>query len=209
MRTEAENLTPVLWSVAAAFVLWYLAFLPDFGNFWLKISGSALALGAFALWQGPGPSSWGRPDAKEILWGLALAAALYFIFYMGFLLTSQLFSFAGREVHGIYARGDGTPTWLICLTILLVTGPCEEIFWRGFVQRRLGEKLGKWGGYVAATLCYCGVHISTGNFMLVGAAGVAGAFWGLWYAATGRMIPLIISHSVWSVVIFAVLPIGR
>jgi membrane protease YdiL (CAAX protease family) len=42
--------------------------------------------------------------------------------------------------------------------------------------------------------------------MLVGAAAVAGAFWGAIYARTGRLAPVIVSHSLWSTVIFAVLP---
>ncbi|MEW5735159.1 MAG: type II CAAX endopeptidase family protein [Thermodesulfobacteriota bacterium] len=206
--SESSSALPLAGSVALAFVLWYVSFLPDFGNFWIKISASAMLLGVFALRNGAGPSAWGGFRGRDFLWGLILAAALYGIFSLGFLITTKLFSFAPAQVQGIYARGNGTPVWIVCLTIVLVTGPCEEIFWRGFVQGELSRRLGRAGGYVAATLAYTAIHISTGNFMLVGAAGVAGAFWGLWYAVTGRMVPLIVSHAVWSVVIFAVLPIG-
>jgi len=40
----------------------------------------------------------------------------------------------------------------------------------------------------------------------VGAAAVAGAFWGALYARCGRLAPVIVSHSIWSTVIFAVFP---
>jgi membrane protease YdiL (CAAX protease family) len=42
--------------------------------------------------------------------------------------------------------------------------------------------------------------------MLVGAAAVAGAFWGAMYARLGRLAPVIVSHALWSAVIFAVFP---
>jgi membrane protease YdiL (CAAX protease family) len=42
--------------------------------------------------------------------------------------------------------------------------------------------------------------------MLVGAAAVAGGFWGAMYARSGNLAPVIVSHSVWSAVIFAVFP---
>jgi membrane protease YdiL (CAAX protease family) len=44
--------------------------------------------------------------------------------------------------------------------------------------------------------------------MLVGAAAVAGAFWGLLYLRYGRLDTLIVCHSVWSAFIFAVFPIS-
>jgi hypothetical protein len=45
------------------------------------------------------------------------------------------------------------------------------------------------------------------NFMLIGAAFTAGAFWGLQYLWRRNLSSLIISHSLWSAVIFAVFPI--
>ena len=43
---------------------------------------------------------------------------------------------------------------------------------------------------------------------VVGAAAVAGAFWGYLYWRWGRLGPVIISHSLWSAVIFAVAPVA-
>ena len=94
----------------------------------------------------------------------------------------------------------------IALLLFWVTGPSEEIFWRGYLQRSLMERFGRWPGWAAATAIYAGVHIWSFNFMLVGAAAVAGAFWGAMYARLGSLAPVILSHSIWSTVIFAVFP---
>jgi membrane protease YdiL (CAAX protease family) len=67
-----------------------------------------------------------------------------------------------------------------------------------------------WGdvrGFIAATLIYAGVHLFSFNLMLILAALVAGAFWGLLFLWKRDLFLQITSHSVWSGVIFAVAPI--
>jgi hypothetical protein len=43
--------------------------------------------------------------------------------------------------------------------------------------------------------------------MLTAAAAVAGAYWGLMYLMTRRLEPVIVSHMVWSTVVFTFAPI--
>jgi hypothetical protein len=86
--------------------------------------------------------------------------------------------------------------------LLLVTGPSEEIFWRGFLQRNLMVRYGNLRGWLLATIIYAGVHVWSFNIMLIGAAAVAGAFWGLLYLRWKNLAPVIISHAVWSAFFF-------
>jgi membrane protease YdiL (CAAX protease family) len=96
--------------------------------------------------------------------------------------------------------------WLIALLLFFVTGPAEELYWRGYLQKNLMARFGRWQGWLLATVIYAAVHIWSFNFMLIGAAFVAGAFWGGMYLHLKNLAPVIISHSVWSMVIFAVFP---
>lgn len=66
--------------------------------------------------------------------------------------------------------------------------------------------LGRLPGAVLATAAYGGAHLVTGNLTLVGAATVAGAFWGLLAAAGMPMAALIASHVAWDVTIFLIAP---
>ena len=193
--------------IALAFGLWVVAFAVPAGNFWVKISVSAAILASLSLkWrQGLFPSL--RFDARAVLLGLSAAALLYVIFMIGRAVSIELFGFAGAQIGGIYYKGAGTPPWVITLLLFFVTGPSEEIFWRGFLQKGLQDRLGGFKGYVLATALYAGVHICSMNFMLIGAAGVAGAFWGAFYWRTGNLAAAVISHSLWSTVIFAILPL--
>jgi hypothetical protein len=183
------------------------AFAVPAGNFWVKISVSAAALAAIALSLRKGLRSGLRFDGRAVLLGLAAAAALYAVFAAGRIVSLQLFGFAGDQIGAVYDKGGGTPSWTIALLLFFVTGPSEEIFWRGYLQRGLQERFGGWRGYVTATALYAAVHVCSLNFMLTGAAAVAGAFWGAFYWRTGNLAAAVVSHSVWSAVIFAFLPL--
>ncbi|MFW6189025.1 MAG: CPBP family intramembrane glutamic endopeptidase [Planctomycetota bacterium] len=198
--------TDLALTVALAGALWFFAFAVPWGNFWVKIALSAAVLGALGLALGREAMSWEfRP--VDVLWGFGSAAALYGIFWAGNAVSGLLFDFADRQVGGIYALGEGTDRWVVCLLLLLVTGPAEEIYWRGFLQEGLARRLSNLAGWVIATTLYALVHLPAWNFMLISAAAVAGAFWGLLYWRLRRIWPLIISHSAWSVAVFALLPI--
>jgi len=145
-------------------------------------------------------------DGRTVLIGVASAAALYFVFWTGKAVSTTIFSFAQPQIGGIYHKGAGTSMWVIALLLFFITGPSEELYWRGYLQHNLMIRFGKWKGWLLATVIYAGVHIWSFNFMLIGAAAVAGAFWGLMYLRFNNLISVIISHSIWSAVIFAVFP---
>ena len=198
---------PLAATVLLAAGLWFITFALEWASFWVKISLSAALLAVTAVILRPPQREDFRFDGAAVLTGILSAAALYFIFWAGKTISTALFDFAGQQIGGIYHKGAGAPMLAIALLLLLVTGPSEEIFWRGYLQRSLMERFGRWPGWAAATAIYAGVHIWSWNFMLVGAAAVAGAFWGAMYARLGHLPPVILSHAVWSMVIFAVFPL--
>ncbi|MCF8030039.1 MAG: CPBP family intramembrane metalloprotease [Desulfohalobiaceae bacterium] len=194
-------------TVVLAAVLWCMTFYLPFGIFWFKISASALILAGLSLVLQPAKYLRFSLDWRNIGIGLLSAVLLYLIFWAGKTVSEAVFPFAAEQVGSIYGKGEGTSTWVIVLLLFFVTGPCEELYWRGYLQRQLMGRLGGFLGWIAATVLYAGVHLWSGNFMLIGAAGVAGAFWGAMYWRFKDISPVIISHSVWSTFIFAVMPV--
>ncbi len=207
MREARRRLGFVLLP-ALAFGLWFWAFAVPAGNFWIKISISAAVLATLSrlLDRGTAPSL--ELNLRTVTLGLSAAAALYVVFMIGRLAAIYLFGFAGVQIGGIYAKGSGTPLWGIALLLFFVTGPSEEIFWRGYLQRGLQKRFGGTKGYLLATALYAGVHIPSLNVMLVGAATVAGAFWGALYWGSRNLTAATLSHSIWSAVIFTILPLN-
>ncbi len=198
---------PLIGTVVLAALFWFVTFyLTWWSTFWLKISFSAAALAGISLWIEPNRKKQLRFSIRSVVYGLLSAAILYFIFWLGKKVSTAIFPFADHQIGGIYGIGEGTSMRYIALLLFFVTGPSEEIYWRGYLQENLMRRYGPWQGWLFATGIYAMVHIWSLNFMLMGAAAVAGLFWGAMYRYLRNLAPVIISHSVWSSVIFAVLP---
>lgn len=194
-------------TVVLAALLWFVAFYVQWGNFWFKISASALVLAVLSFILQPAAHLRFSANRRSILAGLFSAAVLYLIFWAAKAVSTSILPFAADQIGAVYGKGQGTPSWIIVLLLFFVTGPCEEIYWRGYLQRQLMLRFGGAAGWVLATALYAGVHVSSGNFMLTAAAAVAGAFWGGMYWRFKELTPVIISHCVWSTFIFAVMPV--
>jgi membrane protease YdiL (CAAX protease family) len=191
-------------AVILASLCWAITFGWPGGNFWVKIGLSVGVVSLYSLfWQRPNISF--RP--RSFFLGLFSAVILYSIFLLGNELAPYILSGVKSQVGGIYSLGAGTNKILIFLLLFLVTGPGEEIFWRGFLQNRLMERYGIFPGYLMSTALYSGVHVFSWNLMLILAAFVAGAFWGFLYLWKKDLGVQITSHSFWSAAIFAVAPV--
>ena len=208
MKNERFRSMAIPSTVLLATLLWFVTFYLSLSIFWIKISFSAAILALISLLLKPIPRKKLKFDTRAFIIGLISAAILYLIFWSAKFISTILFPFAAQQIGGIYEKGTGTPMWIIALLLFFITGPCEELYWRGYLQDNLMKRFGQWQGWVLATTIYAGVHIWSFNFMLIGAAGVAGAFWGAMYWRLKNLGPVIISHAVWSMVIFAVFPMS-
>ena len=201
----------LIFAIFAAFALWTAMFSPLTAphlNFWVAMSISAAILITIATFARP---SWPRDfkwNLSNIAIGIAIAVALWGVFWLGDKISQLIFDFARPQVDSIYAMKDGTSSTLIAIALLVLIGPAEEIFWRGYVQRTLSERWGANKGFIVATAIYTLVHIGSLNFMLIMAAMVCGAFWGLMYCWNKNLLPLIISHALWDVSVFILFPIA-
>jgi len=209
--------------IATAAIFWFILFSPwtaALVNFWGGMAVAAGVLTVSSVWlafrEAPpllGGTAWTRHEAFEFrpayIWiGLTAAALLYGVFFLGDRISSLLFDFAKPQVAGIYGTKSQASPYVIGALLLLWIGPAEEIFWRGYVQRKLSAQLGEWKGLIVATLVYTLIHIWSFNFMLIMAALICGLFWALMYKHYKSVWPGIISHAVWDVVIFVIWPIS-
>ncbi len=148
----------------------------------------------------------GEHVPRKLLIGILAAVVLFLVFYLGNIFIRFLFERAGEGIQNVYSfRQDAHPL-RIGLLMLLIIGPGEELFWRGYLQRKLGDRYGKWTGFVVATVLYTVVHIATGNMVLVLAALVCGIFWGWLYLRYRSMLINVVSHTVWDIGVFLLLP---
>ena len=210
----ARTTTRLVIAVCAAAALWFIMFSPWTSgvlNFWVMMSVSAVILSCFAI-SGTGLPDRKTTDVRAILFqaavGIAIAFALWGIFWCGDKVSGLIFDFARPQIDSVYGMKEGSNPALITVLLLLLIGPAEEFFWRGYVQRELSEKAGPTAALFITTAIYALVHIWSFNFMLVMAALVAGGLWGLIYRLKPSLLPaLIVSHALWDALIFIIMPI--
>ncbi|HVN25150.1 MAG TPA: CPBP family intramembrane glutamic endopeptidase [Syntrophorhabdales bacterium] len=197
----------VLVTIPAAFLLWFLTFAVHRGNFWLKLSCSALLLALLAL-----KSLLKREEklfhvrVRFVVVGILSAVLLYAIFWLGREISTALFPFASREIGNVYVTKAELNPAAIGLLLFFIMGPAEEIYWRGFVQKTLSRRLGRTTGLLITSAVYALIHIFAFNFMLFVAAAVCGLFWGLLYLREGSLVPVMLSHALWDLMTFVLFP---
>jgi hypothetical protein len=177
-------------------------------RFWSRMTATGLGLGTLAIAANPSLLRT-RIGRRDIAMGLGSAAVLYGTFKLGDRFARRFVPGGDRQIRQIYGLRELRPRDETALRLVAVIGPAEELFWRGLVQEALMRRYGRWRGAALAAIVYSSVHVTTGNFTLMGAAGVAGAHWCALYAAGVPMGALIVSHSAWDVWVFLVQPTGE
>ncbi|MBQ0084750.1 MAG: CPBP family intramembrane metalloprotease [Prevotella sp.] len=221
-------------SILIAALLWFLMFSPWTAphiNFWYMMTASAVILiilsqsqkvtelkslkdsplRPFRLSdsQTPQTSQTSRLSAliSQLLIGIAIAVFMWVVFYVGDKMSQWMFDFARPQVDTIYGMKGTTSPIYIAIALLLIIGPAEELFWRGYVQERMQTLWGKNVGFIVATLVYTLIHIWSFNFMLIMAALVCGVCWGFIYRLDRRLLPaLVVSHALWDACAFVFIP---
>lgn len=201
----------LVFTLVVATLMWGVMFSPftaPYVNFWWMMTASATVLATLASIFQPGWWKGVKLSGQNVLLGVAIAVALWGIFWVGDKLSQMMFNFARPQVDLIYGMKEGESAWLLTALMLFLIGPAEEIFWRGYVQQKLQARWNPNAGFIVTTAIYALVHASSCNFMLTMAAMVAGFVWGLLYRFfPERFSAIIISHALWDVAVFIWFPI--
>lgn len=192
-------------SLLAAFGAFALTFRGPRSQFWNRMTLTGLSLGSLALASRKELRET-RIGPKEVAVGLGSAAGLYVIFQIGDRLARVILPKGASEINDIYDLQTLGSKGVLAARLATIIGPAEELFWRGLVQKTLMDEYGKPLGTVLGVASYGGAHLVTGNLTLIGAATIAGGYWGTLYAAGVPMGALIVSHMAWDVFIFLIAP---
>jgi len=193
--------------LAAAVPAFAATFRGPRAQFWSRMTATGLILGSLARFGNPNLQR-SRIGPREVALGLASAAALYGTFSLGDRFARRFVPGGDSQIRDIYALRELAPRAETAARLVAIIGPAEELFWRGLVQESLMRRYGRWTGAAIAAVAYSAIHVTSGNFTLMGAAGVAGAHWCALYAAGVPIGALIVSHSAWDVWIFLIQPTG-
>lgn len=193
-------------SLILAASLWTLVFLIRPVDFWILMSLSTLVLLIVAVLINRDKFSF-HLEGRMILIGVLTGLLLYAFFYSGFQVTKSIPIFS-EGVGKVYDLRSSTSSILIGLVLVFPIAPGDEVYWRGLIQRRFMEKIGAREGLLLAACAYALVHLPTLNPPLILTAFIGGLVWGNIYRLTTRLVPVVISHIIFDLLIFVIAPLS-
>jgi membrane protease YdiL (CAAX protease family) len=192
----------ILIGFIIAHVLLFFSF-HDRAIFWYIFSGSVLVLIAYSTFQEEVDDE--VSFIQFILLGSISGFLLYFVFRAGIWGMEILQLPIDTSIKNLYNWYAPSFFWQY-LALVLVAAPGEELFWRGFIQKRLSKYLNPVVSILSASILYASVHIYSGSFLLVLAAFISGFVWGYLYFFKKSMPLVIVSHIIFDLLIFIILP---
>lgn len=193
----------LLIGLIIAHVLLFFSF-HDKAIFWYIFTGSVLVLIAYAMFQ---------EDVDDyvsfihyIFLGAITGLLLFFVFWLGIRGMKILHLPYDTSLKNLYKWFAPTLFWQY-LALVLVAAPGEELFWRGFIQKRLSNRFTPRFSILVASILYASVHIYSGSFLLVLAAFISGLVWGYLYLWKKSMPLVIVSHIIFDLMMFIILPL--
>ncbi|RSD28215.1 CPBP family intramembrane glutamic endopeptidase [Mesobacillus subterraneus] len=138
--------------------------------------------------------------------GIASGLGLFGLFWLGSFLIDVLNLPFSSQITRLYNQFSPDLFWHY-LVLVLIIAPGEEIFWRGFIQKRLSKYFSTKMTVGLSVLLYASVHLWSGQFILVLAAIIAGLAWSILYAWKRSLPLVIVSHIVFDLLLFVFLPL--
>ncbi|MBT2683596.1 type II CAAX endopeptidase family protein [Bacillus sp. ISL-37] len=139
--------------------------------------------------------------------GIASGLGLFGLFWLGSFLIEMLNLPFANQISRLYSRFSPELFWHY-LVLVLILAPGEEIFWRGFIQKRLSKYFSLKISIGLSVILYASVHLYSGEFILVLAAMIAGLAWSILYAWKRSMPLVIVSHIVFDLLLFVFIPLS-
>ncbi|PAQ14466.1 CPBP family intramembrane glutamic endopeptidase [Bacillus sp. FJAT-42315] len=190
-------------SLVLAHILLYITF-SDRDIFWYIYTAANLFFISFVIINE-------KIDDKQkttsfIKYGLLSGLLLYLLFWIGHLLLPILPFSLEKQVTSMYKWYSPQFSWHY-IVLLLVFIPGEELFWRGFIQKRLSNHFNDLTAILVSASLYASIFIYSEKIVWMLAALVAGLFWGALYAWKRSIPTLIISHLVFDLLLIIFLPL--
>ena len=198
--------TPPL--VFACIAVWMVAagFAGVFGA-WVAIGGVAVGLGTIVLLLDRSASALLlRPSPRLVLLGVLVGGSMAAATYVLYPLLLRLLPDIASDTALLYAAFRVPPAAIASIALVPITFG-EELVWRGVVQAALVRRVGPWGGVTLAAAAYALACAPLGSPVLVAVALLCGLVWGALRAATASLVPTLVAHLVWDVLVLLWLPL--
>ncbi|MEW9108907.1 CPBP family intramembrane glutamic endopeptidase [Cytobacillus gottheilii] len=193
----------LLFALILAHGLMYFTF-SDRGVFWYIFSATMLFLISYAILNEDVEDE--EPFWTYLFYGILSGILLFAVFWTGFHLMQLIGLPIEKSAARLYRDFSPANLWHYIIMLLIIV-PGEELFWRGFVQKRLMRFAGVFPSILIASLLYASVSLYSGEIILPLAALIGGLFWGILYVWKRSIPMLIVSHLIFDVFLFLLFPL--
>ena len=207
--TRAETAKSRSTTLAFAAVAVWLAAAASTGplGIWPPIGGAAVALGvAVLLLDRPASAALLQPSPRLVLLGASAGGVMAAATYASYPVLAHLVPFVATDTARLYAAFR-SPSPVVASIALVPVVVGEELVWRGLVQASLVRHLGAWRGVILAAVVYALVHAPLGSPVLVAVAFFCGLAWGRLRATTASLVPTLVAHLLWDVLVLLWVPL--
>jgi len=174
---------------------------------WPAIGGAAILLGiAVLLFDRPAPTALLQSSPRLVLLGAAAGGLMTAATYLLYPVLARLVPFIATDTARLYSAFRA-PSPVVASIALVPVVVGEELVWRGVVQASLVRHLGAWKGVVLTAGVYALVHAPLGSAVLVPVAFFCGLAWGILRATTASLVPTLVAHLSWDVLVLLWLPL--
>jgi membrane protease YdiL (CAAX protease family) len=174
---------------------------------WPAIGGAAVALGAAVLlFDRPAATALLHPSPRLVVLGATAGGLMAAATYLLYPVLARLVPLIATDTAQLYAAFRA-PSPVVASTALVPVVVGEELVWRGVVQASLVRCLGTWRGVALAAVVYALVHVPLGSPVLVAVAFCCGLAWGALRVTTASLVPTIVAHLLWDVLVLLWLPL--
>jgi membrane protease YdiL (CAAX protease family) len=176
-----------------------------FDNIWYAVAINHAIMLPLALWSlGERRRDWLPVNMRVLTLGAIWGGTLV----LGTMATLALLKWFAPELYSwalepMAMKDKLNPVLAITLLFMPII-PGEEIVWRGAVMLPIAEKWGRVAGVVLAALLFAAVHVTLGSVPLLLAAVVLGAFWGIITLWTRSLVPALLCHLIWDIMVLYV-----
>ena len=198
------------WLAFASIIVWVAA-AASTGRLgiWVALGGASVALGAAVLlFDRPAATALLRPSSRLVLVGAVAGGLMAAATYLLYPTLARILPFVPTDAARLYAAFRAPPPIIASVALVpVVVG--EELVWRGVVQTSLVRRFGAWRGVTLAAVAYALVHAPLGSPVLVAVAFICGLAWAALRATTASLIPGLVAHLLWDLVVLLWLPLDR
>ncbi|MGE6258543.1 CPBP family intramembrane glutamic endopeptidase [Heyndrickxia sporothermodurans] len=202
MKQSAADIKLII-GILLAHVFLYITF-HDQSIFWYIYSAVSLLLISYSIVNEKTEDD--ISTKKYLFHGIISGIGLYLVFWFGDWIISYISPYLEKKIINIYDLLSPKWVWHYFVLVFIMV-PGEEIFWRGFIQKRLMRHITGWSPVLITAFLNASVYIYFENIMLMFAAFFSAFIWGTIYLNSKSLPLLIISHLTFDLLLIIVLPL--